>query len=146
MNPSTTEQEALMVLTYTTTEVQEIDPKFKDPEFYDNGVVLTVSLQNGGSIDIVRDGESVMYYGKHTYITSSDFREAFPSGKLYPFGGDVDEYPRLEEDEPQRIDWKYNGWFDCYDSLTGDHLDIVTFDLNEAISEALLYLRKEANV
>jgi len=98
----------------------------QEPEFYDNGVVTTVTV-NGKTVEIHRDGEALLYFDRkgifgtvNVLRTPEEFRNAFPYG--------------IPADE-ELLAWRHNAWFDCY-TPEGEHLDCVTHTLDEAVEAA----------
>lgn len=103
----------------------------QDPEFYDNGVVLTFE-EAGKTVEIHRDGEALLYFdpngvfGEVNVVRSpAEFREIFPYG--------------IPADE-ELLEWERNAWFDLY-TQEGEHLDSVCQTLDEAIVSAKQHLR-----
>ena len=112
----------------------EHDVDAQDATFYrtpDLRDVAKVTL-NGHSVYIAVDGE-----------TRYDFHEDDPefpdacfkyAGELARFGIFTDaDLTRVANDE--RGYWTFNSWFDIYDE-SGEHLDRVSHDIYEALSEA----------
>lgn len=98
----------------------------QEPEFYDNGVVLTFEGV-GKTVEIHRDGEALLYFdpngvfGEVNVVRSpAEFRETFPYG--------------IPADEGL-LEWRLNAWFDLYTD-DGEHLDCVCSSLDEAIANA----------
>jgi len=103
----------------------------QEPEFYDNGVVLTFEGA-GKTVEIHRDGEALLYFDRkgifgtvNVVRTPEEFRETFPYG--------------IPDDE-DLLAWRLNAWFDLY-TEDGEHLDSICHTLDEAIFSAEQHLR-----
>lgn len=119
-------------MTNATHEGYGTSTLYQQPEFYPNGVVISIT-RDGKTVDVHRDGEALLYYDKagvfgnvNVLRTPEEFREAFPYG-----------LPAEEE----LLEWSNNAWFDLYSS-EGEHLDRVTMSLEEAIESAEIYLEQ----
>lgn len=99
--------------------LQHIDSLiFKKPEFYENGVVVSVFC-NDKTFDIYRDGKASLDIGNDTVLSSPhEFQSAFPDGKL--------------NDDDINFVWYQNAWFDVYGE-DGESLDMVSFDIDEML-------------
>ena len=108
-----------------------------DAIFYTGmGLIATVTLE-GFSVDVYCDGETranLLNEDKETVAilyTPSDFIDA---------GLDTDGALHIANDQ-EVLDWVNNSWFDIY--CEGEHLDIVTHDIREAIDSAVTYLKEQ---
>lgn len=102
-------------------------PPFADAEFYDHGIIATVTGERM-TVEIVVEGEPAYLHDDGRHIRRVDqFRAQFADGTLPVDGEDG---------------WDINnGWFDLYstdvDDGEGGHLDAVTFSLVDALAEAV---------
>lgn len=115
-----------MSTSVVTVKNLQILNEFDSPEFFDNGVIISVT-DGEKTIEIHRDGQALAFHDKDEAFsdvevlrTPEDFREAFPNSEI-------------PED---RIEWRMNAWFDLYDG-DGNHLDVVGFELRDMIQTVM---------
>lgn len=107
-------------------------PTFDDAEFYVDGPVVTVALDDR-FVTVQRDGQSRLEVDDEVIRTPEQFRRAFPDGEM-----PVDD---------ERHRWENNGWFDLYSAPAqgeNGHLDRLSYSLAEAIADAEDLVRKDA--
>jgi hypothetical protein len=115
-----------MSTSVVTVKNQQILKEFDSPEFFENGVIISVT-DGEKTIEIHRDGQALAFYRRpgtegeaEILADPSHFRDAFPDGKL----------PEV------RVEWRMNAWFDLYDG-EGNHLDVVGFELRDMIQTVM---------
>jgi hypothetical protein len=121
-----------------TLEVIEVYSRIEarqDAVFYQgHGKVAQVEC-DGFSVDIYCDGDMRAIYECPSEVvlrTPKDFID---------HGLDTDEKLTRAVDEGTLV-WDMNPWFDCYTS-DGEHIDIVTHTIKDAIVTALVYVQDE---
>lgn len=120
-----------------TWKIPEPPTAINDAIFFTGeGLVLSLSYK-GFAVDVYCDGVTnatlLNTEGEvvaHMY-DGSDFINA---------GLDTDDAVQLAN-EQELINWINNAWFDLY--CEGEHLDVVTHDLHEAIESAEEYLKQQ---
>jgi hypothetical protein len=101
------------------------------------GLIATV-IWEGFHVDVYCDGETrvnLLDAPQGQVVSSlynpSDFIEA---------GLNTDDALRVANDQ-ELLDWVNNSWFDLY--CEGEHLDVVSHELNEALAIATNYVKQE---
>lgn len=119
----------------TVTFAQPIIDPFREADFYENGVIAIVTGPLG-TVEVTRDGESYLTHEEgEAYRSAEEFRAAFPTGVL----------PEMDD---ETYTWTNNGWFDAYTPQDGPlaafsdggHLDSVTYNITEAVHDAVRYV------
>lgn len=106
------------------------------PEFFcinnTSNAVCHVSINGGDHVTIYCDGDMRIIL---------DDQDIYDCYELIDAGvtTDVDLYAIYDEDNGSRV--IMNPWFDIYDS-EGEHLDIVSYDIYQAIEDAKIYIRE----
>jgi len=118
------------------TEIYSRIEKRQDAVFYcGHGKVAQVEC-DGFSVDVYCDGDMRAVYtqvARETVLHSAtDFIN---------IGLDSDSALERAVSEGD-LEWDMNPWFDCYTS-DGQHLDITTHTIQDAIDTALVYVRDE---
>ena len=107
-------------------------PSQTDAVFYqDHSKVAEVEV-DGFRVAIYCDGDMRAIYecpSETVLRTTKDFID---------YGLDTDEKLYKAQEEGVLV-WDMNPWFDCY-TLEGEHLDMVTSTIDEAIESALAYV------
>jgi len=105
-------------------------PSQTDAMFYQGeGRVADVEI-DGYRVAIFCDGDMRAIYKENNVLrTSKDFID---------YGLDTDEKLYKAQEEGFLV-WDMNPWFDCY-TPEGEHLDMVTSTIDEAIEGALAYV------
>jgi hypothetical protein len=133
-----------MTLTPTVTDAHEHTIEtfrpdathFIDANLHDPGVVVEVRCpDNERGIEVSVDGDLCFDPypdddGSPLVRTADDVRALYARARK-----PLTEGSDLATDFPDGV-WTYNRWFDLYDADTGDHLDSVCHDMQEAIADA----------
>lgn len=122
-----------------TKEGTEHEIKFcNDPAFYTwtgNDLVATVALGDK-RIGVYCDGEMRI----HLWDTAQDKQSGKNYQSVIRYCNELKEYGITTDKELQaqenRIEWINNSWYDLYDLNSGEHLDCVHYDIDEAILQA----------
>jgi hypothetical protein len=113
-----------------------LDEKQTSPEFFCLGLsnaVCHVSINGGDHVTIYCDGDMRLIYNEDTI---TDCYELVDNG--ITTDSELADIFDETEDGSRVI---MNPWFDIYDS-EGEHLDIVSYDIYEAIEDAKIYIRE----
>lgn len=121
-----------------TTKVIEVYSRVAtrlDAVFYQgHGKVAQVEC-DGFSVDIYCDGDMRAIYECPSEIVLRSTKD------FITYGLDTDDKLTRAVDEGTLV-WDMNPWFDCYTS-DGEHLDMVSHTIGEAIGGALVYVQDE---
>lgn len=106
----------------------------RDAMFYCNPMTPFVCTVKKGnfSVDIYCDGETRVNVHQYAEICRS-------GGDLVEAGIDCDE--KLVDEQGLTV--VNNSWFDLYETDTGEHLDYVTHQIQEAIASAVEWLDEQ---
>lgn len=107
----------------------------QDVNLYDHGdnPITVRNPATGRTLNVVADGALSVYFQDHdARVSDRASAEAYYAKHGKTIGPDSD----LETDFPDGA-WNMNRWWDVYDDDTGDHMDMVAYDLNEVVADAL---------